>query len=289
MRKMILAAMVAGALVSCKKELPVTAETSTKTKTAKTAARLNPGENIRLLKARTVAAYYSRSYIRIKGFYAELANIAYAKKVFVHHKMSDGTWKDFPLTYIGPAENNAEIRGWEFSYGVGTPLAAGFAQTGFSDEFVLKYIVNGQTYWDNNGSRNYNISSPYITDGFYLQDGLNISTDLFSSSLRCNSSTGTLQVYADLRNIAYTKEVNMVYTTDNWRTTNNAALSYASTYGYGGSNLNAFPGQQQFEKWAATVTVPAKTTQVKFAVSYKVNGQTYWDNNYGRDYILNRQ
>ncbi len=289
MKHILLAAMVSAALISCNKERPEATEAGGKIRTAKTAARLSPGENIRLLKARTVATYYSRSYIRVKGFYAEVANIAYAKQVFVHHKMTDGTWKDFPLSYIGPSENNAEIWGWEINYGVGTPPENSFAQTGFSDEFALKYIVNGQTYWDNNGSRNYNISSPYITDGYYMQDGLNISTDLFSSSLRCTGTTGTLQVNADVRNIAYTKTLNLVYTTDNWRTVSSAPLRYGSTYGYGGSNLTAFPGQQQFERWGVTVNVPASTTQVKFAVSYTVNGQTYWNNNYGRDYILNRQ
>ncbi len=289
MRKLVLAALVASALLSCNKELPVASEITSKTKTAKTASRLNFGENIKLVKARTVGTYYAESYIRIKGFYAEVANIAFDKQVFVHHKMSDGSWKDFPLTYIAQAEDYSEIWGWELNYGVGTPFASTFSQTGFSDEFALKYIVNGQTYWDNNGGRNYNISSPYITDGFFLQDGVQIAADMFGSTFTCSGRNGFLRISADLRNIAYEKEVNLVYSTDDWRTVKTAPFTYASTYGYGGSNLTAFPGQQQFERWNVNVTLPYRDTQVKFAISYKVNGQTYWDNNYGEDYTLTRR
>lgn len=250
-------------------------------------ARLATNEKIKLQKARTNAAYYSRSYIREKAFYVEVANIAPTKQVFVHHKMTDGSWKDFPLFYVGPGEGNAEIWGWDINYGVGSPYASNFATAAFDDQFVLKYIVNGQTYWDNNGGKNYNISSPYITDGMFLQEGLHISADTYHSYFN-TSPTSNLQILADVRNLNYNKLITLVYTTDNWQTVKNQTFSFQQQYGYGGSNLNLFPSAKDFEKWAVNVNVPAGVTNVKYAISYKVNGQTYWDNNFGKNYSINK-
>ncbi len=290
MKRLLTAAALVFALVSCKKDMPVqeTVTEAGKTKNA-TAARLASNEKIKLLKARTVAAYYSSSYIREKAFYAEVANLAYSKQVLVHHKMSDGSWRDFPLSYIKAGENNTEIWGWELNYGVGTPDAGNFSSVGFGDEFALKYVVNGQQYWDNGGGRNYCISNPYITDGMFMQDGLAISADNYHSYFAGSRYGNTLQVYADLKNLNYNKEVTLVYTTDNWTTVKYAPMSYANTYGYGGVNFWVSPNSRDFEKWSVSAPTEVAATKVIYAIRYKVNGVEYWDNNYGKNYTLNRQ
>lgn len=293
MKKILVVGSLLCTLLSCKKDPVVQQEEQAIQKdrsAAGTAARLAPGEKVKLLKSSTVAAFISRSNIREKTFYAEVANLAYNKQVFVHHKMTDGAWRDFPLSYLRTAENGNEIWGWELNYGNGTPEAQNFTAAGFSDEFVLKYVVNGQTYWDNNNNKNYNISNYINTDGFFMQDGMNLSADTYRSYLRLSPAPADhyVQVYADVRNIAYNKEVKLVYTTNNWITVKYATLNYANTYAYGGDNFFVNSSLKNFEKWSAGFFIPQGQGPVSlhYAVSYKVNGVEYWDNNYGRNHTI---
>jgi len=292
MKKVLSICVLAVSLFSCKKELVVNEAIplNGKTKSKSATSRLAANEKIKLLKSGTLAAYYSRSYTREKTFYVELANLAYNKQVFVYHKMSDGSWRDFPLAYIKPADSGAEVWGWELNYGVGTPAAQNFASVGFADEFVLKYIVNGQTYWDNNTGKNYNISSPYNTDGLFMQNGVNVSADTYKTYLRLSPAPNNhfVQVEADIRNLAYNKQVTFVYTTNKWITVQYQSLNYANTYAYGGDNLIANSGLKNFEKWTVGFSIPQGQgpTSMQYAISYKVNGVEYWDNNYGRNYTI---
>jgi len=286
--KSFITLLLAAALFSCSKEIEKPEADQQNQIATTSSARLATNENVKLFSARTVAAYYSRSYIREKSFYVEVANLSPTKQVIVHHKMTDGTWKDFPLSYVKQGENNAEIWGWDINYGVGTPAAANFATAAFDDQFVIKYIVNGQTFWDNNGNKNYNISSPLMTDGMFLQNGLNINADTYHSTFT-NGTSNNVQIFADVRNLNFNKVITLVYTTDNWATVKYAPFNYLQQYAYGGSNLNFFPTAKAFEKWSATLTTPAGVTNIKYAISYKVNGQVFWDNNFTRNYSINRQ
>jgi len=279
--------LLTAALFSCSKEIETPAADQKNQSVNTSSARLATNENVKLFSARTVAAYYSRSYIREKSFYVEVANLSPTKQVIVHHKMTDGTWKDFPLSYVKPSENNAEIWGWDVNYGVGTPAAATFASVAFADEFAIKYVVNGQTYWDNNAGKNYNISSPTITDGMFLQNRLNINADTYHSKFS-TAATNNLQIQADVRNLNYNKEVTLVYTTNNWTTVNYAPLNFANTYGFGGANFFLNPNQKDFEKWTVSATVNPAVSKVIFALRYRVNGQEYWDNNFGANYVINK-
>lgn len=288
MKKLLFFSALVLGLVSCKKEVGTEGISTEVNKTGEsTVSRLAANEKVKLLKARTVATYYASSYIKEKAFYAEVAKTGNSRQVFVHHKMSNGSWRDFPLSFVKAAENNSEIWGWEMNYGVGTPLATTFSNVGFSDEFVLKYVVDGQVFWDNNFGKNYAIANPLITDGMYMQEGLNISADTYHSNF---SGTGNnLQIYADLKNLNYRKEVTLVYTTDNWITVKYAPLAYGNTYGYGGSNTIAEPNSKKFEKWYANIPMSSTVNKVNYALRYLVNGVEYWDNNYGRNYTINKK
>lgn len=253
------------------------------------ANKLGATQKVRLIKARTVATYYAASQIKEKAFYVEVAKMGIKKQVFVHHKMSDGTWKDLALKYISiGTDSTTLIYGLEFNYGVGTPLEATYATVGFSDQFTIKYVVDGQANWDNNQGVNYSIANPSATDGMYMQDGLHISSDTYHSKFSTVANGNALQIYADVRNIAYNKEVTLVYTTNNWTTVKYAPLTYANTYAFGGANYSINSAERNFEKWMVTITPNTAVNTIKYAIRYKVNGVEYWDNNYGRNYIIKR-
>ena len=46
----------------------------------------------------------------------------------------------------------------------------------------------------------------------------------------------------------------------------------------------ANPNSYGYETWNFKLDV-GNATQVEYAISYTANGQTYWDNNYGRNYF----
>lgn len=291
MKKIVAGVIIMISLSACSKEINHKTSNNDESELRSTSTqtqKLTGTEKVKLYKARTVAAYYASSYIREKAFYVEVDSMPFSKSVIVHHKMSNGTWRDFPLKKISSTNTKSEIWGWEFNYGVGTPAATTFASVGFSDEFVVKYAVNGQVYWDNNNGKNYSISNPMVTDGMFMQDGLNVSADTYHSTFTASTTNNILRIYTDVRNIAYTKEISLVYTTNNWQTVNYANFNFANTYGFGGSNYSLNPTSKNFEKWTVMVSLPTAATTVKYAIRYKVNGTEYWDNNFGKNYLIRR-
>lgn len=94
-------------------------------------------------------------------------------------------------------------------------------------------------------------------------------------ALRTSSYVGSYyyDIIALVKNIAYNKEVVVRYTTDNWNTYKDAPLKYESTTEYGD------------EKWSCEINTEGATYDTfKYAIYYKVNGQTYWDNHFNLNY-----
>src|SRR5215467_10904176 len=69
--------------------------------------------------------------------------VAFAKDVVLHYSQSDGTWAEKPLTW---QKNFA-------TYDIFTRNDNIFVTT----DFVIRYSVDGQTFWDNNDGLNYKI------------------------------------------------------------------------------------------------------------------------------------
>ena len=240
-------------------------------------------QKIKLIKTWSVYAYvYSGLYNKQRNFYAEVAKSAYLRKVFVQHKMADGTWQDFPMTFMRAATSTFDVWFLEDSY---SGNGGTTSHKDYADEFVLRYEVNGKIYYDNNNSLNYKIG---LCDGMYLRDGLNVSAETFHSYL-VKYSTATYSnfyVEADVKNFAYGKEVNVVYSTDNWKTSNSVPMNFIQHYAL--SDFVVLPNPNVFnnEKWSVYLNLPANAKYVDYSISYKVNGAQFWDNNYGKNYRL---
>ncbi|UEG50875.1 CBM21 domain-containing protein [Ferruginibacter lapsinanis] len=244
------------------------------------AARPSALEPIKLYKSWSVNAWvYAGFYTKRKSFYAEVANLAYNKKVSAHHKMADGVWLDIPLKYISSTPYNTEIWGTEYDYSTYITSAT------LGNEFAMKYEVNQQTYWDNNKGANYTVSG---SDGMYLQEGLNVSVDTmmsyFNNYTANNTGASVFNIVTDVRNIAYNKNVNVVYTTDGWKSVKTLPLAFAQYYAIGNGVTLVNPNRFGIERWTSSIAVDPSVQQIQYAVSYKVNGTEYWDNNFGKNY-----
>jgi hypothetical protein len=235
-------------------------------------------DEVKLLRSQsTVSSKYgiSSQYIQ---FEALVKNLAYDKQVYAHLKRSDGSWVDVPLAYNRAADTGREV--WAGSYVDPNETNTGPSFKTFDLEFSLRYKVNGVEYWDNNGGQNYKQGR----DTGSLLVGTNVLA-------RLTDMNNPVYIYGDrfsgtvtLKNLSSAKQVKVLYSTDGWKTTQTAWGEY-SRYIYSGSYSSAQnPNIYGSEEWGFTLNVGAAATKVEYAIAYIVNGTTYWDNNFGRNY-----
>jgi hypothetical protein len=190
------------------------------------------------------------SYNYEGSFMIVIQNLALDKQVSIWVQQG-AVWNDIFASYFQTLPENREL--W---------IAPASNSEG---EFVAKYVVNSVTYWDNNNWMNYKF--PQVFDDFAVLAGNNYKVVLGNASLAGRS----LNVISGVQNLAFDKEVGVVFTTDNWATVHTAYCSY---------NRNMSSG---VEVWAVTVPIGA-ATDVWFAIFYRVAGNEYWDNNFSRNY-----
>lgn len=226
----------------------------------------------------TERAHYGISEIS-KEYVVRVQNLSPTKSVSVRQKLADGTWKDYALTYQGAADAGYET----WSAFIGWNITQNAPK--FADDFCFFMTANGSTYWDNNGGQNYKLSA---NGGDLLGPTLNVL--LYSASGYKNYSTGNAVFTGTVlvRNLAPTKKVTIVYTLDGWKTTKTAQATYVASYfpSYGYQIFS--PNAYGVERWDWSIDSGKTTTAIAYAISYDVNGSTYWDNNYGRNYMANQ-
>jgi Carbohydrate/starch-binding module (family 21) len=270
-------------LLSCSQneELLITSENKLNQKSN---SKLATGQNVKLIQAkdsRTISC--SRGgckTVQTRQYIVEVVNLDFNKVVTIHQQLNNGQWEDVSLTYSFTTTTGTEI--WKGVSIKDLSLFTYPAPSLFGERLSAKYAVKGQIYWDNNSSSDYviinsnrqdNSSSMYLHNDFNIMD----TTPYNEPSLVSDTTLSYLSIAADIRNIAFAKEVNVVYTTNNWATSQTKSLLFNS---YESNNAT-----RDFERWTASFAIP-KTTSVTYALCYTVNGQTYWDNNFGKNYMI---
>jgi carbohydrate/starch-binding protein with CBM21 domain len=76
-----------------------------------------------------------------------------------------------------------------------------------------------------------------------------------------------------VKNLAFNKQVGILFTTDDWATSNSV---------FGQFDHRLISGN---EVWKIDAPV-GSVSQVEFAIFYRVNGQEFWDNNFWRNYVI---
>lgn len=194
----------------------------------------------------------------------EVKNLAYEKQVAVVYRISVGEWREASAGYSGPSANGYER--WTFTV---QPVTYGA-----TIQFAVRYRVAGQEFWDNNGGADYFIGG--MAPGLLLGHA---AVKLDYASVSSSSAGLSVEGLVVVKNLAYAKEVKIVYSFDEWATVQE---SFASYTGAQQSNLGAVA-----ERWAFSLPVqPPGTQRTVFAIAYTVNGVTYWDNNHGANYAL---
>jgi Carbohydrate/starch-binding module (family 21) len=176
-----------------------------------------------------------------------------------------GTWSFAPCSYSRSVPGNLEIWVPDPAEPLATP-----------SQFAVRYQALGNAYWDNNAGYNYRLD-PGALD--LTPEGIAtavIGPNVVAVSGGLNGPGLIVEVL--VKNIAFQKQVGIIYTTDNWQTYQNAFGVYSQSLRPGGT-----PHQLNAEQWNITATVGSPATG-QYAVFYDVAGATYWDNNFGLNY-----
>lgn len=224
-----------------------------------------------LLKAQSMESSYKGYWLTGK-FEVQVQNLGYNKLVSIYLKTKDGSWTDYPLSY-NRSGNNTEVWGADFSLYT-------LPNTDNILEFVVKYQVNGNTYWDNNGGANYKLPK---NGGSLLGNGVKVYNGAFTPEISLGKTETIWSSYATVQNIAYSKVVQVKYSTDNWASSKTANATFSPYFWNSSYFVIANPNALGFEEWNFKLDV-GTASQVEYAIAYSVNGQTYWDNNLGRNY-----
>lgn len=206
------------------------------------------------------------SFSPFTNFSVVVQNLDFTKIVGIWGRdASTGAWSFSPCSYSRSVPGNLEV--WVGHQGRLPP-----------GQFDVEYQALGNIYWDNNAGFNYALDIAATEMG----DGVNtavIGPSVYAVEFVVDGA-GNLNVDVLVKNLAFAKQVALVYTTNNWVTFQNAFGSYTRSFPPAVS-----PHQVNAELWNITVPVGAGTAG-QFAAFYTVAGTTYWDNNFGLNYTF---
>ena len=185
--------------------------------------------------------------------YLKVAKDIPNKNVFVEYKTAsteEGKWQIASANYYKNLDAN---------YSIYAANASGFGDV----IFRIKVISGSTTYVDDNNGQNYNNS--------IILGSANICA-LRNHGLFYDK---TIQISAAVKNLAYNKNVKVRYTVNNWASYKEVPLRFVINNG-------------NFELWSTDIDATGATIEnFEYCLSYTVNGQTYWDNNFNDNYNLN--
>src|SRR5438105_15863887 len=92
--------------------------------------------------------------------------------------------------------------------------------------------------------------------------------------------SGNWSVQVLVKNLAFTKQVAIIYSVDNWATFHNVFGNFQQLF-----PPPTMPHQIQPELWGVSASL-SDGASCQFAVFYIVNGTTYRDNNFGGNYTF---
>lgn len=228
-------------------------------------------EKVSLLSAQ-ISPLYTRGVLQ--GYktsgYVVVKEDGFNEKVIIHYSYG-GNWEQVKAEFIGLNQQQQQI--WKFE----TPeIKPSFHYYKFTSEFAINYQKDGKSYWDNNNGENYFLrmtNVPNFSNRPYILGSLNLL--LKQSNYHQYKGQANLRGEVIVKNLAYNKDIQIVYTTDNWATKQQVVANYYTNY------------DNNLETWGFMIRNLAPDSEIKYRIKYTVNGSTYWDDNFGRDYKIN--
>jgi len=213
-----------------------------------------------------------------RSFNIVVANIAYDKEVVVHHTDKYGNWMDTVAVYQGPANADGSLEIWTAEI-VTDYDASKDVDTTKTMDFVIRYTVDGNTYWDNNNGQDYQLGITGKLLGAEVHTLYKQGSDPYYQHFYQSEGSYFFRGELIVKNRAYHKNLTVVYTTDNWATTSTQECTYSSV---------PEGTTDALERWNFTLDL-GSAQSVEFAIVNQTEGfPEYWDNNFGQNYVKSR-
>ena len=203
----------------------------------------------------------------------KVQNIAFAKDVAVRYAQPNGTWAGRTLTWQKNFDNY--------------DVFARNDNTFVSTEFVIRFSVNGQTFWDNNVGANHHVDGgrPNTIGGNVM---LNKAIAHRGSQAGGGFVFTTSWVEGEIfvKNLSFNKQVGIRLSANRWFSFQDTDASFHGT-------VAVAEGLSQVEVWkfkTPELNLDQGSPEFKFAVYYNNldNGEWFWDNNFAQDYSLSK-
>jgi hypothetical protein len=211
----------------------------------------------------------------------EVLNYSYDKDVVIYYNYEGTEWQEANCYYQETLPGGTELWGFALSL---YDIPFTYEPEAVNVQFALRMDANGQSYWDNNDGADYMVSiegsDQLFTDVALGSKAVEVSHAHFGSVYPAGN---VLTVEVNLLNLAYQKDVAIVWTKDDWATVNTAPMRYTETAFNGQEIWMGAPLVDPYIRGAANQT---SSESVEFCIAYTVNGVTYWDNNGGENYSL---
>jgi hypothetical protein len=204
---------------------------------------------------------------------AKVKNIAFTKEVSLVCALSDGTWVQKAMSWQA-GFGNYDL----FSLSDGSFV---------TDEFAIRYDVNGQTDWDNNNGANYQISEiqPNTAGGNVV---LNTAVAHQGSEPGGGFVFTTSWVEGEIyvKNLSFNKRVGIRLSTNGW-------ASFLDTNASFNASVSVAEGLSKVESWkfkTPEFNIDESNPNFNFAIFYNNldTGEWFWDDNFSQSYSLSK-
>jgi hypothetical protein len=205
---------------------------------------------------------------------AKVANIAFQKDVVLHYQQPDGSWGERSLLH----------QGWFGDY----DLFGGSFNDIVTTQFVIRYSTDGQTFWDNNSFANYHVDAgkPNVVADrrVVLNKAIAKRGTEAGGGFVFTTSWAEGEIY--VQNLSFNKRVGIRLTANNWTTAHDTDAAFTG-------KVPVAAGTSEVEVWkfkTPEFNLDESTPEFRFAIYYNDldTGEWSWDNNFGRDYVLNK-
>lgn len=157
------------------------------------------------------------------------------------------------------------------------------------EEFVVRYSVNGQTFWDNNGGQNYHFGGRAAVIGGNL--ALNKATARRGTEAGGGFVFDTSWIEGEIyvNNLSSSKQVGIRLSVDGGATWEDISASFAGPAAGSGAVFDPSTAELWRFRSPELNFNPAES-QFRFAAFYRnlPSGDVFWDNNFGQDYKVSK-
>ena len=234
---------------------------------------------IQLLQAKNTISRYDQRVDQELVFVMLVENIGFDKLVEVHWAGEDKVWHTLRAEYHSSGGTNREV--WRAQ---ATFSPSDEASLPGDVEFALRYHVLGKDYWDNNESRNYFSNAD---SGVLLEQSARLLNIDFNPILQAGQRYCPITVA--VRHSLQPKRVYIHWTTDNWRSTQvTPCFFYRMHWGKWRRSRARNRNRYDTSIWISQITAD-DAFRVQYAIGCETPSQTFWDNNFGHNYVARRR